>query len=271
MIDGGVLDNKPFELVSRAIERKPAARQVYRTVMYVEPDPEEYQVRATCGAPRLTDVATGLYRLFRDEPIHADLRRHRERNATVARIREIAEAARKDAERPAKKVGTEHGLDWEPATDRLDAWRRATNDALRRQDDPAYPGYVALKARRCGGVLADLVCRALNYPEHSRQAYFVRELVRAWLRRDRRVDPPCFDDRCDAYRFHTGQLELLDAFDLPFRRRRLHALVDAANGVYACADECCRRQLDDFKCLLAKASGRLDQIEDEGGRRSVMP
>ena len=37
MIDGGVLDNKPFTHVSQAIERKPAVRQVYRTVVYVDP------------------------------------------------------------------------------------------------------------------------------------------------------------------------------------------------------------------------------------------
>src|SRR3546814_18526666 len=40
MIDGGVLDNKPFSHVARAIEDKPADHQVYRIVVYVEPDPE---------------------------------------------------------------------------------------------------------------------------------------------------------------------------------------------------------------------------------------
>src|SRR3546814_9600665 len=34
MIDGGVLDNKPFSHVARAIEDKPADHQVYRIVVY---------------------------------------------------------------------------------------------------------------------------------------------------------------------------------------------------------------------------------------------
>ncbi len=264
MIDGGILDNKPFELVAKAIENKPAARQVYRTVMYVEPEPNRYKVEAAFHPPRLKEVAGGLYRLFRHEPIDGDLRRHRDRNATVARIREIVDAARKDAKRAARKVGTVHGLAWKPVADELDAWRCATNDALRRQGDPAYPGYVALKARRSAGVLADMVCRALNYPEHSRHAYFVRELVRVWFGKNRRTAPPCFDEKCGVYRYHDGQRDLLDAFDLAFRRRRLRALVDAANRAYACADESRRQDLDDFKCRLAEASDCLDQVEEDG-------
>ena len=267
MIDGGVLDNKPFELVAKAIERKPAARQVYRTVIYVEPDPHVAPRDATCRPPGVKDVAGGLYRLFRHEPIYADLRRHRERNAAVARIREIADAARKDAERAAKEVEPKCEGAGTCAPKHLHDWRCATNDALRRQRDPAYPGYVALKSRRSAGVLADIMCQALNYPEHSRQAYFVRTLVRVWMRELRRTDPPWFVDECQAYVFPDGQRELLHAFDLPFRRRRLRALVNAANRVYGCWNENLRGQLDGFKCRLAGASTRLDDLEEEARQK----
>lgn len=264
MIDGGMLDNKPFALVADSIERKPAARQVYRTVLYVEPDPNRHKVTAARHAPRLKELADGVYRLFRHEPIYADLRRHRERNATVARIREIARAARPDAVRTARRAGEAGGLAWEPQAAALDCWRSATNHALRQQEDPSYPGYVALKARRSARVLAAMVCQELDFPEHSRQAYFVRKLVRVWLGRQGRTDPPRFDESCGAYRFDGGQRELLDAFDLPFRRRRLRSLVDSANRAYECADETGRCLLDDFKCRLADASACLDRLEEEG-------
>src|SRR3546814_4328414 len=42
MIDGGVLDNTSFSHVARAIADKPAHHQVYRIVVYVEPDPEPH-------------------------------------------------------------------------------------------------------------------------------------------------------------------------------------------------------------------------------------
>ena len=119
MIDGGVLDNKPFELVARAIERKPPARQVYRTVMYVEPNPKSDVEGPPCHAPRIGKVASGLYRVFRHEPIYEDLRRHRERNAWVARIREIAEAALCDGRRAAKKAGERAGFAGGHARSRL--------------------------------------------------------------------------------------------------------------------------------------------------------
>ena len=109
-----------------------------------------------------------------------------------------------------------------------------------------------------------MVCRTLNFPERSRQAHFIRELVRVWLGKNGWMIPPSFDENKCSFRFHAGQRELLDAFDLPFRRRRLRALVDAANSAYD--KGCCRRDLDDFKRRLAEASDRLDRIEEEAQR-----
>ncbi len=38
-VDGGVLDNAPFDLVIDAIARRRAQTQVYRQLIYIEPDP----------------------------------------------------------------------------------------------------------------------------------------------------------------------------------------------------------------------------------------
>jgi patatin-related protein len=48
-IDGGVLDNRPIELVLDAIARRHARRRVKRHLFYVEPDPEDLSRRI--GAP----------------------------------------------------------------------------------------------------------------------------------------------------------------------------------------------------------------------------
>src|SRR3546814_2647652 len=87
MIDGGVLDNKPFSHVARAIEDKPADHQVYRIVVYVEPDPETQIDLPPEEVPIPLAILKGLYPLFRHEPIYEDLRRLDERNAKVERIR----------------------------------------------------------------------------------------------------------------------------------------------------------------------------------------
>lgn len=264
MIDGGVLDNKPFGHVAKAIERKPAERQVYRTVVYVEPDPETEVESPPVKAPLPGAVMSGLYRIFRHEPIHDDLRQLRERNAKVARIREIADEAGKAASRAAEKLATPERR-WPPSAESLEEWRLATNDALRHGDDPAYAGYVALKARRSARVFSELMCRSLNFPEDSRHAYFVRELIRTWLDCEGWTRPPEWCQKGGSYVLVEGQHRLLDAFDVPYRQRRMRALVDAANSQYQGAgnsDQGRRAALDAFKRKLAKAAGRVDQIED---------
>src|SRR3546814_18587018 len=85
MIDGGVLDNKPFSHVARAIEDKPADHQVYRIVVYVEPDPETQIDLPPEEVPIPLAILKGLYPLFRHEPIYEDLRRLDERTAKVER------------------------------------------------------------------------------------------------------------------------------------------------------------------------------------------
>src|SRR5690606_15593098 len=85
MIDGGLLDNRPFSYVADAIERKPADHEVFRIVMYVEPDPEPDLELSPPDPPPSMAIAKGLFKLFRHEPIYADLARLDERNSKVRR------------------------------------------------------------------------------------------------------------------------------------------------------------------------------------------
>src|SRR3546814_10908397 len=83
MIDGGVLDNKPFSHVARAIEDKPEDHEVYRIVVYVEPDTETQIDLPQEEVPIHLAILTGLYPLSRHEPIYEDLRRLDPKNAKV--------------------------------------------------------------------------------------------------------------------------------------------------------------------------------------------
>src|SRR3546814_19350785 len=105
MIDGGVLDNKPFSHVARAIEDKPADHQVYRIVVYVEPDPETQIDLPPEEVPIPLAILKGLYPLFRHEPIYEDLRRLDESNAKVERIRHALSANLPNARRTARAAG----------------------------------------------------------------------------------------------------------------------------------------------------------------------
>jgi len=278
MVDGGVLDNKPFSHVATAIERKPADREVFRCVIYVEPDPQADDELPPEQEPDLRGLPGGLYKLFRHEPVVEDLRRLYERNEKADWIECIRRAGEEAARAAAVRAGeadkeARPPLVWPPDVQRLDDWRQAVNRYAAAEPFSGYGGYVALKMRRAVADLAEQLCRSYRFPYASRQAYFVRQLLRVWFDRPlagddeprRLLDPPCFGSRAgvEVPRFHVAeeQRRLLSAFDLGFRLRRLRYLVREANGLYG-DDRGRRERLDRFKAALAEAVHRVNEALD---------
>ena len=89
MVNGGVLDNRPFAHVTRAIEAKPADFEVCRIIAYIELDPEREINAAPENGPLTKDMLGNMFRLFRNEPILGNLRELQKRNETVSRILEF--------------------------------------------------------------------------------------------------------------------------------------------------------------------------------------
>lgn len=265
MIDGGVLDNKPFSYVARAIEDKPADHQVYRVVAYVEPDPEGKVEPSADGRPPALSMLGHLYGLMRHEPIYGDLRELYARNETVQRIRDIRAADMPDAVAAAQAAGAAEGLTWPPAVADLDRWRAVTNRAAGLARGAGYAGYVVLKARRAASVAATAICGALEYPYDARHGYFVRRLVRDWLGRRGALATPGYVEG-EGYALPPAQLELLNAFDVPFRLRRLRALVQVVNRGYAAATPDERRQVDDCKRALSDIAFGYEGAFRDAGR-----
>ena len=278
MIDGGVLDNKPFTHVTRAIERKPAKHQIFRVLAYVEPDPEDsLEPPATdASAPTASALLRDLYRLFRHEPIHEDLRRLQERNAKVEDIRRLLDANRDNALRAARAAGENENLSTPADPTRADDWRKATNAHAAKVDTSGYPGYVVLKARPAARLLAITVSESLGFPYESRQAYFIRRLVRMYLEQRNAFDPPSYDsDR--GYRLSETQRDLFRAFDVRFRLRRLRAMVHATNDLYEALHDddppprMERERLDSFKSKLERAALAFERLlEDHSDIRQAV-
>jgi patatin-related protein len=275
MIDGGVLDNKPFSHVARAIEDKPADHQVYRIVIYIEPDPETMIDKPPEKVPLPLKVLKGLYALFRHEPIYDDLRHLQDRNARVERIREIRGANLSNARRAAQAVGTASGLEWPPQTADLGRWRELTNVEAAREPLSGYAGYVMIKAHRAAEVAAEVICGALDYPYHSRHGYLMRNLVRAWLMREGALRPPAYIEG-EGHRLSAAQLALLGALDVPFRIRRVRALVQAVNEAYSRLPEdpderrasrsqldACKEALADIAFAYEAALGEVDEVREQ--------
>ena len=276
MMDGGVLDNKPFSYVGRAIERKAAEHEVYRAVVYVEPNPKEkIESEATEHVPNPLQVGDRLFDLLTHEPIYEDLRKLRDRNAKVARIRAFLDAQKDYFKKEAKKAGERWVKDgkrcplaWPPDPTDVKKWQEATNSFAAKDSLSGYPGYTVLKARSAVRFLANVICRALDYPYESRQAFFVRRLMRAWFERKDALRQPVLHEN-EGYVLEKAQLSLLKNFDVPFRLRRLRTLVRATNEKYGALNGpgsksgIGRSSLDAFKSRLEEITDAFQSLEED--------
>ena len=254
MVDGGILDNKPFSAAIRLIEEKPADRAVYRTLMYIEPDPALAESAKPAPMPLPREMPSLLYKLFRHEPIFADLHTVAARNRLVRRLIVIADAAEAHGERMMRANLAQPPRD-------LERLRAVANDQLRTGNNPSYPGYTILKAQRAADSLAGSISGALGYPHESKHGYFVRQVIRAYFRQQGAFDSPGFDIGTEAYNSTPSQIALLRAFDVPYRLRRLRYLVSVANDQYG-KPEISDDALDTLKGALMQAALAFDGLNE---------
>ena len=271
LVDGGLLDNAPFDLVIDAISRKRAQTEVIRRILYVQPDPDR-----ALGAPARDDQASaeapgwlaGLWQsLAGAKGSHAllrDLLRLRDMNLQVAEIGAIAAqqmdqvsttvAAVLADVRPAGRAGAlwdvGDATEVQAVSDRMHAAARAALGA-------GFPSYCRLKVLVAGQRLAaEMAMRFIDPPDSSRSS-FVRAAIGAWARaRVEWVDP-------DPGRL----LAMLGPVDVPYRERRLHFLLAGIGEFY--------RRLDagdsspgraDLNALKAQAWDLMDELRQAPGR-----
>ncbi len=257
MVDGGVLDNKPFANVIKAIATNPADRQVYRRLLYVEPDPEAMLAKPPVGAPGMWHGVRQVWQLLRHEPIAADLRMVEQYNTKVAKI-----LAARDANYPLAMAAARQSNAWPdfkktpPTIDQLMSWRAASNMAANLQA-PGYAGYLTLKLQAAANIFVHIICRSLQLPENCQHAQLVRNIVEAWIERRQSARQTSSLSETTA---SADDIKMLRAFDIPFRLRRLFALVDTANKIYD-TEVKHRSRIDAFKRQLAVLISELESLK----------
>jgi patatin-related protein len=233
-IDGGVLDNAPFEHVLRAIRQRPATTEVTRRLLFIEPDPVagEPSRPAPAGERPPAWVKTMLASLSSvpaNQPILDDLNALAQRNRLVRRIRDVIEINFAAVAADVARLAAEFGLDLADVSaraspDRLRAVREAIAAGARGRDRLAYPSYVRL---RLGFVLdgyAAEVARSLGYPGDSYPARFVESVVRDWA--------TVTGLAANTPENVAAQARFLDGVDLAYHDRRLRFVIAAFNWWY---------------------------------------
>ena len=254
-IDGGVLDNFPFGPAIAAIGGKPAATEVDRRLLFIEPDPGEGggMDSSDLKAPGMVKTVFGGYAgIPRKEPILDDLLGLAERNETVLRIRDVIEASFPSIKsKVAALVDGSAAALVEPATsgEELIAIRQDVETMAVEQAGFNAATYLRVRIRSVLDHFAEAVNVLLGFDADSNQSAFVAGVLRTWA-----VSDKLLEQRPDA-EVSAAQMEFLSSFDLPYHRRRIRFLIAALSWLYRQAGDeeygvPVRRQLDVAKAKL---------------------
>ena len=246
-VDGGVLDNFPFDHAVEAIIRKPADVQVDRRLLYIEPDPKDPVARLTGRPPSMVGTLLGaLSTIPAHEPISDAFDEMRAFNERVGRINAVIDVAYGAVD---SLVPPMAGLEVD-----VEAFRHANQEI--NEDvataGPAYVGYLRLKLESVIDTLGSVAAGVCGFRPESDASNFVRDVVRRWAA-DTQV-------LTDAARLSDRQVAFLKTFDLGYAERRLRFVIKRLNLMFHGVE---RRTAPPFRADLNSAKQDLyDLLRD---------
>ncbi len=236
-IDGGALDNYPFDHAIAAIERRPAASQVERRLLYIQPDPGA-ELEAASGDPPgfAGTVWGGLSKISGSQPILDNLLRIRLRNQRIERIRAITDHAFGQVSRLLDRVQAglgSGGVMPDMTLEEVQTVRDKVHAEARDQAGYLFDAYVQVKVHATVEQLARAVCRLCRFEDDSDQCELVWQVVHHWARaRGLFAGSEPGDGANPASSAESPQVQFLQNFDLGYSQRRLRFLIQGLNELY---------------------------------------
>jgi patatin-related protein len=278
-VDGGVLNNAPFDLVIDAIARRRAQSRVYRQLIYIEPDPGQALYSPIGAKPSgkgrrwLKDLFYTLSTVRGSHPILTELTKLRDINWRIAEVQAIAEQQEAYVEDRTKDVMREmvrgeslQRMRDATTTELVDELTATSglppDDVIRQISDRAYDNaqkslgatwstYQRLKFEAVLNRLADEINECLGNPKPSAKAGFVAATLIEWGHQQ-----PAWQHGPK----NTEALgKLLRDIDMPYRERRLVFILARINDLYGMDDEA-RPPVGDIDALKAKVWSMIAEI-----------
>ncbi len=280
-VDGGVLNNKPFNAAVKAIRGRPAYRQVDRRLVYIDPAPMRPPPPPTGRVPGFFRTLKGaLSDIPRNEPISDELVWVSQFNERVRYLREIIDATQpqiarllnEQAPEEVRESSSNHML----REEQIRAWRLAASSRAAHDAGFAYEGYIRLKLGAVQEFIAKQFIAVCEHRPRSVEATWIGHVVARWAK----VRQVCHT----AASFTRPTLEpnrdglppwvrfLLD-FDVAFRQRRLRFLLQRLNLLYGKVGEpdhagLLPNALDGMKRALYN---ELEQLRRHDGSSNLSP
>jgi patatin-related protein len=235
-IDGAVLNNHPFQVAISAIHGRPAYRQVDRRLVYIEPHPPSPVAPTRLAIPGFFSTLRGaMSDIPSSQPVTDELSWIVDFNERVRRLRAIIDSARPHVSDLVASVITSK-FDQALTPVEVRAWREQVNSQVARDAGFAYQAYVRLKLASVRAFGAELIVKLRGAPAQSPLARLVAEIIDAWAVARGIVYEHAGSQ---ALEFESATADHLPAwvtyllaFDVKYRERRLHFMIEGQNRLY---------------------------------------
>ena len=273
LIDGAVLNNRPFHEAISAIHGRPAYRQVDRRLVYIDPDPAPPASPRELKVPSFFATLKGaISDIPRNQPVADELDWVIEFNDEVRRLKTIVDGARPHVSRLVFDV-IAASVNAPINPEQLRAWREEVNTRVARDAGFAYEGYARLKLVTVRSFVSNLIARLRDVPHRSPLARLISEVVDAWtihrgISYDKAHDAALRPETAAGAGLPRW-VQFFLAFDVEYRKRRLHFLIEGQNRLYQLLDSALLASLDpaaidDLKRGFYARLDKLRRYEDPG-------
>jgi len=226
-MDGGVLDNGPFDHVLDAIAAKRADGQTAREIIYIQPDPgppPQPDQRAPDRRPGFVKtVLAARITIPQHTPLVGVLGQLEAMNTAIAEVGAIVEA-QEDAVHDTLRADARNSAAISGAAgyDAVTAAAAQVRREAQRLAGLGYATYGRLRAQGMAEAFATSLTAELSFPAESNRANFMVAVFGAWARQQpawQAGEPDVLEDR-------------LGDVDVPFRLRRAEFVLQGINKLF---------------------------------------
>jgi patatin-related protein len=240
-IDGAVLNNRPLREAISAIHGRPAYRDIDRRLVYIDANPAAVESGTYIKPPGFFSTLKGaLSDLPSAQPIANELAWVINLNAEVRGIKSIIEGARPHVNELVGDI-IDKPLDRRFTADDIRGWREEVNARVAREAGFAHEGYARLKLASVRQFVGRMLVKVGGRPLHSPPARAIEEVVNAWAVHRGIVYQKAESEVLKRESAEVPQLppwvEFFLTFDVDYRKRRLHFLIEGQNRIYRLLDE----------------------------------